>query len=142
MTSIDGHNREMLHTIGRSRRATSRPIWWDTRTSTTTDPGLPILPTAASGIPIQSRQDGLRIAMDTGHGSRPGVGLGWTTSLGVMRRSITDAGPICVIGGDGSPAQCKPSRFMLPHWWRLSEEQDLESRSLREEVAMDRVAAT
>src|SRR5271166_2896142 len=73
-----------------------------TATSTITEPGRKIRPTATSGLPTTWALIGLLIAMEIGTMSRLGAGLGLAASLGDLLHITMAAGTISVPTGAGA----------------------------------------
>src|SRR5438132_3822439 len=120
----------MISTIGarsaiaakntRDQFDTSRRKWSATRISMRTACGGMIPNMAKCGFPRRCLSAGLRITMVIGRGFRPGAGLGWTTRLGVTRRSIMDVGLIREGLGAGYQVLSPNALYMRLHWSHLS----------------------
>src|ERR1700680_1462355 len=82
-----------------------------------TEPGATNLNTDTSGFPVRLRRVGRLIATDTGPGSIPGDGLGWTMLRGDAPPSTMAAGWILTAPGAGLRDPTGSGLTTLPRWW-------------------------
>src|ERR1700675_2914570 len=92
-------------------RATFRATQWVIPTSTITARGRRSRTTDRFGIPTAWRLAGLLTVMDIGATLGLGAGRGLAMSLGVLRRTTTDAGIISASAGVGARGRSATIRF-------------------------------